>query len=196
MCQLGHPKHKAVYAVSLLRRCKSVRHSMPGVPPEARPCRELRREIRGRSAGCRRIFACLSWSAAGSLSALLLLSLWYGCGVFQHVVLTCGTVAVYSDSVTKSAVEFWRLDRILTLEERCKACFGLPTVASWQAGTVVGGAGWAVLCPLWIPVSASVITGLVTSQRGARTPTHGCVSCGYDLTGNVTGRCPECGRVH
>ncbi len=23
-----------------------------------------------------------------------------------------------------------------------------------------------------------------------------CIACGYNLTGNVSGRCPECGEVH
>lgn len=25
-------------------------------------------------------------------------------------------------------------------------------------------------------------------------PGHFCIECGYDLTGNTSGRCPECGR--
>lgn len=28
----------------------------------------------------------------------------------------------------------------------------------------------------------------------ARIPKGSCQGCGYDLTGNVSGRCPECGR--
>lgn len=31
-------------------------------------------------------------------------------------------------------------------------------------------------------------------QTRRRPPSGHCASCGYDLTGNVSGRCPECGR--
>lgn len=59
--------------------------------------------------------------------------------------------------------------------------------------------GWAWLrCPLWIPfaalavfaVSATAITALRKRRRGRLGL---CVPCGYDLTGNLSGICPECG---
>lgn len=31
-------------------------------------------------------------------------------------------------------------------------------------------------------------------RKRPRTVTHRCVGCGYDLTGNESGRCPECGK--
>lgn len=48
--------------------------------------------------------------------------------------------------------------------------------------------------PLWIVLMfAGVGTGLLF--RLARRPIPGHCPCGYDLTGNVSGTCPECGRA-
>jgi hypothetical protein len=50
-----------------------------------------------------------------------------------------------------------------------------------------------VVLPLWIPF---LIVGLPTGLlwwRDRRTPKGHCQKCGYNLTGNVSGVCPECG---
>ena len=51
-----------------------------------------------------------------------------------------------------------------------------------------------VLLPLWLPL---LIIGHPTAflwGRAWRRPLAGhCRNCGYNLTGNVSGRCPECG---
>ena len=44
----------------------------------------------------------------------------------------------------------------------------------------------------------SVGNMMATGARRPRTPGHGiprCPYCGYDLTGNISGTCPECGRL-
>ena len=47
--------------------------------------------------------------------------------------------------------------------------------------------------PLWIPaVLVLGCSGLVALHSRPSPPGH--CPCGYDLTGNVSGRCPECGR--
>lgn len=44
-----------------------------------------------------------------------------------------------------------------------------------------------------IALSSVLLAGItVWATRRIVVPGH-CVSCGYDLTGNVSGRCPECG---
>ncbi len=47
-------------------------------------------------------------------------------------------------------------------------------------------AGGATLCSILVIVN-------VFAGSDKRCPEHGCVVCGYDLTLNESGRCPECG---
>lgn len=52
---------------------------------------------------------------------------------------------------------------------------------------------YAVEVPLWsLLLFFGAATWLLRSKRIA--PGH-CTRCGYDLTGNVSGRCPECGSA-
>ncbi len=58
------------------------------------------------------------------------------------------------------------------------------------------GIGVDIRVPLWIPV---VLLGAPTAwlwwRDRRRVPAGCCAACGYDLTGNVSGRCPECGAL-
>ena len=50
--------------------------------------------------------------------------------------------------------------------------------------------------PLWIPLLALIIPTLLLWRRERRRAGSGfCLRCDYDLTGNVTGACPECGTA-
>ncbi len=60
-------------------------------------------------------------------------------------------------------------------------------------GVALDGAG-AVSVPLWILLALTgAPTALLWWSDGRRAPPGHCRRCGYDLTGNVSGRCPECG---
>ena len=49
-----------------------------------------------------------------------------------------------------------------------------------------------ILLPLWIPfVSVVLLTAFLWWRDRYRIPLHRCQKCGYDLTGNVSGICPE-----
>lgn len=53
-----------------------------------------------------------------------------------------------------------------------------------------------VLIPSWLPASVLAFVGLFVSRRFVRRERMGlCQQCSYDLTGNVSGKCPECGTV-
>jgi len=53
--------------------------------------------------------------------------------------------------------------------------------------------------PLWVPfLILALATGWLFSSDHRRRKRRGagcCEKCRYDLTGNTTGRCPECGSV-
>jgi len=51
----------------------------------------------------------------------------------------------------------------------------------------------AVRVPLLIPFLIVAIATAYLWERDRRAPRGHCVACGYDLTGNTSGVCPECG---
>ena len=51
----------------------------------------------------------------------------------------------------------------------------------------------AVRVPLWIPLATLAAVTWWLGWRRRRFPAGHCQTCGYNLTGNVSGRCPECG---
>ncbi len=53
---------------------------------------------------------------------------------------------------------------------------------------------WCVIIPLWIPLVLAAIPTVLAFMRDRRSIPGHCQHCGYDLTGNVSGRCPECGE--
>jgi hypothetical protein len=65
-----------------------------------------------------------------------------------------------------------------------------PTRAGVAAVAVMGVAGAMLLCWQWW---SEVRPGRMYVRRCALGQ---CTRCGYDLTGNVSGVCPECGGAH
>lgn len=47
--------------------------------------------------------------------------------------------------------------------------------------------------PLWIPFVAILVPSLIGWYRSRRPQPGHCRKCSYDLTGNASGVCPECG---
>lgn len=65
--------------------------------------------------------------------------------------------------------------------------WGNPLLSIWGAVTVY-----------IVPLLASLLVGYIVWKRGeaaARRAQGLCVRCGYNLTGNVSGICPECGTT-
>lgn len=55
---------------------------------------------------------------------------------------------------------------------------------------------WRVRVPLWLLVGLCGFVAWLAGRRPAKAVEHGgCARCGYDLRGNVSGTCPECGTV-
>jgi len=54
---------------------------------------------------------------------------------------------------------------------------------------------WIVVLPLWIPfLVAALPTGWLWWRDRRRIAPGHCEKCGYNLTGNISGICPECGE--
>ena len=69
---------------------------------------------------------------------------------------------------------------------------GLPVVGNW--GSLGSFPLWVV--PLWLPFVVFLVPTLVLWRHDRRARPGHCPNCGYNLTGNVSGRCPECGTRH
>ena len=52
---------------------------------------------------------------------------------------------------------------------------------------------YGFVIPLWIPLILLAIPTYILWRRDRRKPERCCRQCGYDLTGNESGVCPECG---
>ncbi len=54
---------------------------------------------------------------------------------------------------------------------------------------------WIIVCfPIVYGLLVGYVSYIACVTRPAMDDGIFCVKCGYDLTGNVSGRCPECGR--
>jgi hypothetical protein len=51
-----------------------------------------------------------------------------------------------------------------------------------------------VTIPLWLLFVLVLLPTAFLWYRDRRIPPGHCRKCGYDLTGNVSGTCPECGE--
>ena len=77
--------------------------------------------------------------------------------------------------------------------QRLHSMLGLPRLMD---SPLRGGKLRALRIPLWPVLAVGVAITLLLWRRDARLPGPGCCKrCGYNLTGNVSGRCPECGTV-
>lgn len=70
-----------------------------------------------------------------------------------------------------------------------KAGLTIPTYLRFDTGTFKYT---SVICPIWLPAWLLGIVLWIQAKRRA-VQKGCCIVCGYNLTGNVSGRCPECG---
>ena len=71
--------------------------------------------------------------------------------------------------------------------------FGKLTWRSWSS---LGRPNRHLFVPMWLPLLlVGVPTALLWWRDRRRFPPGYCQHCGYNLTGNVSGRCPECGTT-
>lgn len=78
-----------------------------------------------------------------------------------------------------------------------------PGVSTWFPNTVqwmpeahrhpYRDVDFYMFIPFWCPLVVLLVPTLILFRRVRAKPPGCCRSCGYDLTGNTTGTCPECG---
>jgi hypothetical protein len=67
--------------------------------------------------------------------------------------------------------------------------------AKWLPSIRTRPGRWGVLVPFWMPfLLVAIPTAYLWHLDRRRFPRGHCQRCGYDLTGNVSGVCPECGE--
>ena len=94
----------------------------------------------------------------------------------------------------------WKVRRIRSNSSwRERTGLRLPMLA-WKVSFFLAGGGprhevTSVMLPLWIPCAAIALpTGFLFRRDRRRIPPGHCQRCGYNLTGNVSGKCSECGE--
>lgn len=108
------------------------------------------------------------------------------------VRIAYGSVTVFRKPGTASHRAFFFRNRSLRWTwqagfqryPRGAAGFGSPVGPRW---------GFVLVLPIWIPLAIAVIPTASLWTRAKRRSPESCQKCGYDLTGNVSGVCPECG---
>ncbi len=65
---------------------------------------------------------------------------------------------------------------------------------TWWAWRCDLGPNWCFIFPLWVPLVITLPFGIFALRRSRMRPGY-CATCGYDLKGNVSGVCPECGTT-
>lgn len=138
----------------------------------------------------------LAWGAAGLTLALMAFcvgtSIW-PFGYLGHdwtLNIRRGTV-VYEWNIDP----FWIFSQGWTADvgdeptlAGCVPMWGSPWYPTWDSRRYLA----VPLAPLlWLLVPATVLLFLKDRRRAA----PGFCRCGYDLTGNISGRCPECGNT-
>lgn len=102
----------------------------------------------------------------------------YGIGM-SHVRVSDGLIQIYPGFRLSPGVH--RFDAI--------GNFGFQ-----RPQLVVTGAQRRVYVPSWVLFCMSIGIAIVSRLAAKTFPKTCCAACGYDLTGNVSGRCPECGE--
>lgn len=114
--------------------------------------------------------------------------IWYGDGETWDVRLAGGALVFNWGELPKQGIIRWRFADGFNLVTGGPELLWIPFRYRW-------GVDGLIALPLW-PIPATLVARAVWRWR--RSPRSGpglCRTCGYDLSGNVSGVCPECGNA-
>jgi len=140
--------------------------------------------------------ACVLIAASWILSTFCFVSWWnskatHGFALTRWQFIVFWIPPEYQDSMAgfKPGWEFGGYGALGPMSMGRLGAFGWRPVRSFGPLSVVA-------TPLWIPTVAFATATYLFWRSGGRRryPAGRCQKCGYDLTGNVSGRCPECGE--
>lgn len=143
----------------------------------------------------------VQWTSA--IATFVLLAAWLLSGVWSvtfsdgrcyHVDIWAGIISI--QTIPEQVAGFWAdapAVGVYQSDEPFQLQWTLPHTADCAQSTI--GAWWEVNFPLWIIflVASSPLIQAFYRRFHRRSAPGTCVRCRYDLTGNVSGRCPECG---
>ena len=131
---------------------------------------------------------------------------------WRTIILVTGTTLCVLIGVAFVASAFWSLafdipgpmlvaafagSLIMGSDEASTVGFGYAERHPW--GLAMWNTWWPsgyIHLPLYAVFLAIAIPTLLVWRFGRKPPKPGhCAFCGYNLTGNVSGRCPECGQA-
>jgi hypothetical protein len=136
----------------------------------------------------------LKW--AGLVVCVLVLAAW-SVSLTRHVGVGWGDRRV---SLGDGQVRLWRLRTLGMRFGGWHVYYDVPQPGSsyssvWVQRSALSDGGTTILhVPLWLILLATAIPMAVLWRRGRRPPKGCCQGCGYNLIGNVSGICPECGE--
>jgi hypothetical protein len=136
----------------------------------------------------------LKW--AGLVACVVIVAAW-AVSLTQHVGVGWTDWRV---SLSDGQVWLWRLHNVRMRFDGWHVYYDLPRPRSsfgmtWVPRFGLADGGTAILqLPLWFIVLVAAIPTALLWYRDSPPPKGCCRKCGYDLTGNVSGVCPECGK--
>ncbi len=151
----------------------------------------------------------LKW--AGTLFCLLIIGLWLASGWYRpyctvyfrdgqhelYLSLLHGHIHAYHAVLSPPWLPNWaRRSHCGLRPGGANPRFWDSPALSWRSSSTRRGYHRQLNGPIWLPLLIVAIpTGFLWWVVDRPYPKGHCQNCGYNLTGNVSGRCPECGTA-